>query len=37
VSSLTYSAPSGPGTAPTGRPHRLPSAFWNPPISVMAG
>src|ERR1700729_2753527 len=37
VSSLTYSAPSGPGTASTGRPHRLPFAPWKPATSVIAG
>src|ERR1700759_403178 len=36
VSSLTYSAPSGPGTASAGRPHRLPSASWKPPTRVTA-
>src|ERR1700733_10427259 len=37
ASSLTYSAPSGPGTASTGRPQKLPSAFSNPPTRVAAG
>ena len=37
MSSLTYSAPSGPGTTSTGRPQRLPSAFWNPLTRVIAG
>src|ERR1700760_1362426 len=36
VSSLTYSAPSGPGTASAGRPHRLPSASWKPPTRAPA-
>src|ERR1700727_490711 len=30
VSSLTYSAPSGPGTASAGRPQRSPFASWKP-------
>src|SRR6185437_16328474 len=37
VSSLTYRAPLGPATASTGRPHRLPSAFWKPVIRGMDG
>ena len=36
VSSLTYRAPSGPGTASAGRPQRLPSALWNPVTRVPA-
>ena len=37
VSSLTYRVPSGPGTASTGRPQRLPSGFWKPATRVIAG
>src|ERR1700689_2055604 len=37
LSSLTYSAPSGPGTASAGRPQKLPPEFSNPLIRVTAG
>src|ERR1700760_3559260 len=36
VSSLTYSAPSGPATASAGRPQRWPAPSWNPPTRVTA-
>src|ERR1700744_1064233 len=36
LSSLTYSAPSGPATASATRPHRLPFGSWKPATSVTA-
>src|ERR1700761_4922373 len=36
LSSLTYSAPSGPATASATRPYRLPFGSWKPATSVTA-